>query len=88
MSRADPKEKEKLVREFQAYIALNRAMGITLDEVGEGWATMHMAYDTRFVGDPTTGVLHGGAVTALLDATAQHSNPYRAVRDGTTSKRF
>ena len=35
--------------------------------VGEGVAEIEMDYDARFVGDPRTGVIHGGAVSALMD---------------------
>jgi len=38
-----------------------------LTEIGEGTAEITMPYDTRFIGDPETGVIHGGAVSALMD---------------------
>ncbi len=31
-------------------------------------AVFQLPYDEKLVGNPDTGVLHGGAITALLDA--------------------
>ena len=44
-----------------------RALGMQLEQIGDGRAVLSMAYDPRFVGDPATGVIAGGAVSALLD---------------------
>ena len=46
----------------------NRALGAVIDDLGPDWARFRMPYDPRFVGNPETGVLHGGVITALLDA--------------------
>ena len=40
---------------------------MAVDDVGDGEATMSMPYDTKLIGDPATGVIHGGAVSALMD---------------------
>ena len=40
---------------------------MSLEDVGFGEAVLSMPYDERFVGDPATGVIHGGAVSALMD---------------------
>lgn len=37
---------------------------------GPGRATMRLPYGPHLVGDPQTGVIHGGAITALLDHTS------------------
>jgi uncharacterized protein (TIGR00369 family) len=52
-----------------AGIPHNDALGITFSSFGEGRAEATLPYDERFVGNPETGVLHGGVITALLDAT-------------------
>lgn len=60
-------EKAKLARQFIEAIPHSRALGMRLTEIGEGTAEITMDYDPRFVGDPKTGVIHGGAVSALMD---------------------
>ncbi|MCT4609369.1 MAG: PaaI family thioesterase [Pelagimonas sp.] len=42
-------------------------LGMTITQIGDGEAEITMPYDKRFVGDPQTGVIHGGAVSALID---------------------
>jgi uncharacterized protein (TIGR00369 family) len=60
-------EKARLARQFIAAIPHVRDLKMQMLEIGDGWALMGLDYDARFVGDPDTGVLHGGVVTALLD---------------------
>ena len=60
-------QKARIARQFIEAIPHSRDLGMQMLEVGEGWAVIALDYDTRFVGDPESGVLHGGVVTALLD---------------------
>lgn len=59
--------RRKLAQLFIAALPHARALGMALTEVGAGRAAIEMAYDPRLVGDPETGVIHGGAVSALMD---------------------
>ncbi len=43
------------------------ALGMKLISIGDGTARIQMQYDEKFIGDPKTGVIHGGAVSALMD---------------------
>ncbi|MCX7558922.1 PaaI family thioesterase [Sulfitobacter sp. F26204] len=43
------------------------ALGMELEELDPGTAVISMPYSDRIVGDPETGVVHGGAVSALMD---------------------
>lgn len=38
-----------------------------VDAVGNGCAVISMPYDEALIGDPETRVIHGGAVSALMD---------------------
>lgn len=42
-------------------------LGMRLHSAADGVAVLSVPYDPRLVGDPRTGVMHGGVVTALLD---------------------
>ena len=54
-------------RAFLDALPHSRALGMVLEQIGDGTAVISMAYDPRLVGDPATGVIHGGAVSALMD---------------------
>ena len=60
-------KKEKAARQFIESLPLARALGMELLAIGDGHAEIAMAYDERLIGDPRTGVIHGGAVSTLMD---------------------
>ena len=66
----DETQKFRIAKQFVEAIPHSVDLGMTLEEIGDGTALMSIAYDARFVGDPSTGVLAGGVVTALLDTCA------------------
>lgn len=62
-----PEKKAALARQFIEAIPHSRTLGMVLESLGDGEALLTMPYDARFIGDPRTGVIHGGAVSAMLD---------------------
>ncbi len=44
-----------------------REIGMRLISSKDGKSRLSVPYDARLVGDPETGILHGGVITALLD---------------------
>ncbi len=60
-------QKSKIARQFMEAIPHARALGMRLTLVSEGKAEIEMDYDPQFIGDPETGVIHGGAISALMD---------------------
>ena len=59
-----------IARQFIQALPFSRALGMELTELGAGSATITMPWDARLVGDPATGVLHGGAISALMDTAS------------------
>lgn len=62
--------REKIARQFIEAIPHAKELGMQLSEISDGRAVITMGYDTRLIGDPDTGVIHGGAVSALMDTCA------------------
>ncbi len=56
-----------IARQFIEAIPHARALGLELIEIDAGRAVISMPYDEKLIGDPKTGVIHGGAVSAMLD---------------------
>lgn len=55
---------------FVAALPHSQALGMQVETIGEGLAVLTMPYDTRLIGDSETGVILGGAVSALMDTAA------------------
>jgi len=62
--------KEQLARLFSRHVPHNEALGMRMIGMTEREVVFELPYDAKLVGNPDTGTLHGGAITALLDATS------------------
>ena len=60
-------DRDKIAQQFMEALPHSKALGMRLVEMSDGSATIEMPYDQKLVGDPETGVIHGGAVSALMD---------------------
>ena len=82
---------ESVARGFIDALPHSRALGMRLDMIGDGVAVIAMPYDIRLIGDPETGVIHGGAVSALMDTAcgaAVMSHPSGGVSTATLDLRI
>lgn len=66
MARGD--EVHQAAEQFLLSLPHCRELGMKLISVGGGKAEVLMPWDKRLVGDPSSGVIHGGAVSALMDS--------------------
>ncbi|NRA99818.1 MAG: PaaI family thioesterase [Rhodobacteraceae bacterium] len=66
MSDADDR-RAQIARQFIESIPLSQALQMRLTDIGSGVAEIEMPYDAKLIGDPKSGVIHGGAVSALMD---------------------
>ena len=60
-------DKSVLARQFIEAIPHAKALGLKLSDIAGGRAVITMPYDEKLIGDPATGVIHGGAVSAMMD---------------------
>tara|TARA_B100001179_G_scaffold159209_1_gene116554 strand:- start:1142 stop:1648 length:507 start_codon:yes stop_codon:yes gene_type:complete len=61
---------DTVAHQFIEALPFAHALGMRIDALDNGRAVVSMPYDARLIGDPATGVIHGGAVSALIDTTA------------------
>lgn len=59
-----PEDDEGVVMEGMPH---GKALGMRLHWSKDGTSKLSVPYDEALIGDPETGVLHGGVVTVLLD---------------------
>ena len=62
-------EKIQQVEAMCAHITHGALQGIRLEKVEGEELTLRLPYRPELVGNPDTGVIHGGALTVLLDQT-------------------
>ncbi len=81
----DDETKARIARQFIEAIPLARALGMTIDRIGDGVAELSMPWSAELVGDPHSGVIHGGVVSALLDTTCGAAAMSHPVQPGNTA---
>jgi uncharacterized protein (TIGR00369 family) len=63
----DPKMVEAMILQGIPHCG---ALGVKVIEVRRSHVTLSLPYNPQLIGDPQSGVLHGGVVTSLIDTVA------------------
>lgn len=59
----------QMSRAFMASVPHNQALGMSIVELGHATARMSLPWREDLVGNPDLGILHGGVITAVMDAS-------------------
>ncbi|WP_050525566.1 PaaI family thioesterase [Pseudorhodobacter aquimaris] len=78
-------DNKQKVRDFIEGLPHLKALGMELEALEDGVATVALPYDTRLIGDPATGVIHGGAVSTLMDTASGASVMCHASQPASTA---
>ncbi|SPJ23635.1 PaaI family thioesterase [Palleronia abyssalis] len=57
----------QIARQFTQGIPHARDLGMEIRHLENGVCEIEMPYDEKLIGDARTGVIHGGAISALMD---------------------
>ena len=60
---------QRLNGKYVAGIPHNQALGLEVVAYDQGYVSIRLPYKEHLVGNPDTGVLHGGCITSLVDGT-------------------
>lgn len=63
----DTEQQIRIARQFIKAIPHATALGMQLTELGPEGATITLPWNPDLVGDPRSGVIHGGVISALMD---------------------
>ncbi|MDF0596104.1 PaaI family thioesterase [Psychromarinibacter halotolerans] len=63
----DQNAKDRIIDQFIGALPHARALGLRVVSIAPGVVEVAMPYDERLIGDPSRGVIAGGAVSALMD---------------------
>lgn len=64
---ANPFDLEELLRQFLQGVRHSRVLGMELMQVEPPGLVLRLPYSDKIIGNPETGVIHGGAITTLMD---------------------
>jgi uncharacterized protein (TIGR00369 family) len=63
-------QRKLIIAFFRHQIPFNKVLGLEVEELADGFARIRVPYRAELIGDPTRPALHGGVLSAALDATA------------------
>lgn len=63
-----PLEQDIFKQVINEMVPIHKFLGVTVRDIGEGYALLHLPFKPELVGDPRHNRWHGGMVAAILDS--------------------